>query len=132
MGTRESRAEERKQRKLERKQRMLASQARQRAADIENYGADSALLNLQPSFKADARGGIWDVSTDNYEQEPSNQVNKNDSVNNGNGIDSIDSTTESGDPGGGGGVPSGFSAETLDIVTSGNSAGQRVFLTKSV
>ena len=34
--------------------------------------------------------------------------------------------------GGGGGLPSGFAEETLDVVNSDNTAGQRVFLTKAV
>ena len=34
--------------------------------------------------------------------------------------------------GGGGGLPSGFAQETLDVVNSDNTAGQRVFLTKAV
>ena len=34
--------------------------------------------------------------------------------------------------GGGGGVPEGFAEETLDVVNSDNTAGQRVFLTKAV
>ncbi len=36
------------------------------------------------------------------------------------------------DDGGGGGLPSGFAEETLDVVNSDNTAGQRVFLTKAV
>jgi len=32
----------------------------------------------------------------------------------------------------GGGVPEGFAEETLDVVNSDNTAGQRVFLTKAV
>ena len=32
----------------------------------------------------------------------------------------------------GGGVPSGFAEETLDVVNANNTAGQRVFLTKAV
>ena len=32
----------------------------------------------------------------------------------------------------GGGVPSGFAEETLDVVNNNNAAGQRVFLTKAV
>ena len=36
------------------------------------------------------------------------------------------------DGGGGGGLPSGFAEETLDVVNSDNTAGQRVFLTKAV
>ena len=34
--------------------------------------------------------------------------------------------------GSGGGVPEGFAEETLDVVNSDNTAGQRVFLTKAV
>ncbi len=34
--------------------------------------------------------------------------------------------------GGGGGIPDGFSEETLDVVAAGNSAVQRIFLTKTV
>jgi len=41
-------------------------------------------------------------------------------------------TTSDGDDGGGGGLPSGFAEETLDVVNSDNTAGQRVFLTKAV
>ena len=33
---------------------------------------------------------------------------------------------------GGGGLPSGFDQETLDVVNNDNTAGQRVFLTKAV
>ena len=40
--------------------------------------------------------------------------------------------TSNGDDGGGGGLPSGFAQETLDVVNSDNTAGQRVFLTKAV
>ena len=35
-------------------------------------------------------------------------------------------------PANGGGVPEGFEEETLDVVNSDNTAGQRVFLTKAV
>ena len=34
--------------------------------------------------------------------------------------------------GGGGGLPEGFAEETLDVVNSNNTAGQRKFLTKAV
>ena len=43
----------------------------------------------------------------------------------------IVSETNNGSPGGGG-VPSGFAEETLDVVNANNTAGQRVFLTKAV
>ena len=41
-------------------------------------------------------------------------------------------TDDDGGGGGGGGLPSGFAEETLDVVNSDNTAGQRVFLTKAV
>jgi len=41
-------------------------------------------------------------------------------------------TPTSGGAGGAGGLPEGFAEETLDVVNNNNTAGQRVFLTKSV
>ena len=41
------------------------------------------------SSGGDARGGIWDVSVDNYKQPDRNETGQTDSVNDGQGIDSI-------------------------------------------
>jgi hypothetical protein len=43
-----------------------------------------------------------------------------------------EATPEAPQTGGGGGLPSGFAEETLDVVNNDNTAGQRVFLTKEV
>jgi len=90
MTDRETREANRRTRTNERLIRLQQSQERQRSADIRTYGDGSGLLSGQQSSSGgDTRGGIWDVSTDNYQQPDRNQDSQNKSVNDGNGIDTI-------------------------------------------
>jgi hypothetical protein len=132
--TKEERQQQQEQRQADRLGRIANAQTRQRESDIRTYGKGSALLSAQKSSRSgDARGGIWDVSVDNYKQPDRNETGQNNSVNDGQGIDSIGSGGEPVTSGGGaGGVPDGFAEETLDVVNNDNTAGQRVFLTKAV
>ena len=90
---------------------------------------ESKRLGLS-SAGGDDRGGIYDISTDNYSQPENNQQSLNDDIAN-KGIDVIKGSTTDGG-GDGGESPDGFEEETLDVVNSDNTAGQRVFLTKAV
>lgn len=88
--TKEERQQQKEQRQADRLGRIANAQARQRESDIRTYGEGSALLSTQKSSRGgDARGGIWDVSVDNYKQPNINETGQNDSVNDGQGIDSI-------------------------------------------
>ena len=81
-------------------------------------------------------GGIFDVETGYYKPlEPNEQTGRrniqDDGVDAVNRDRALQNSIES-DGGGGGGLPEGFAEETLDVVNANNTAGQRVFLTKSV
>lgn len=120
MGDAAKRAEERRIRSNERVQRLLDAQDRQKAADLQTYGEGSALLPDRSSAGGNKRGGIWDISTDNYQQPPANQYGQNNSVNDGNGIDSIgagsDVTVASS---GGTGLPDGYGPEAYTVCVNG-------------
>lgn len=73
----------------------------------EQYNA--ALLDIDTSLESNKSGAGSTIQDD--------------------GIDNVDS---SGGGDSGGGLPSDFAEETLDVVNSDNTAGQRVFLTKAV
>lgn len=88
--TKEERQQQQEQRQADRLGRIANAQTRQRESDIRTYVEGSALLSTQKSSRSgDARGGIWDVSVDNYKQPNRNETGQNDSVNDGQGIDSI-------------------------------------------
>jgi hypothetical protein len=88
--TKEERQQQQEQRQADRLGRIANAQTRQRESDIRTYGEGSALLSGQKSSRSgDARGGIWDVSVDNYKQPDRNETGQNNSVNDGQGIDSI-------------------------------------------
>jgi hypothetical protein len=120
-----------KERQLMGSRNVMASTKLQREAKAE-VAKESERLGLSSSG-GDERGGIYDVSTDNYSQPDNNQVGINSDIAN-KGIDSIVGSTAISDGGGGdgGGIPEGFAEETLDVVNNDNTAGQRVFLTKAV
>lgn len=131
--TRERRAKEKALKDFER-QRMsspevIASTKLQREARAD-VAEESERLGLSSSG-GDERGGIYDVSTDNYSQPENNQVGINNDIAN-KGIDAIIGSTSIGGGGGGGGTAAGFGEEILDIVQDDNTAGQRVFLTQTV
>jgi len=133
--TRERRAKEAELKAFER-QRMgfrnvMSSTKLQREVKAE-VAKESERLGLSSSG-GDDRGGIYDVSTDNYSQPDNNQVSINNDIANP-GIDAIigSTATSVGGGGDGGGIPDGFAEETLDVVNNDNTAGQRVFLTKAV
>jgi len=134
--TRERRAKEAELKAFER-QRMgfrnvMSSTKLQREVKAE-VAKESERLGLSSSG-GDERGGIYDVSTDNYSQPENNQAGINNDIAN-KGIDAIIGSTSIGGGGGGGdggGIPEGFAEETLDVVNNDNTAGQRVFLTKAV
>ena len=133
--TRERRAKEAELKAFER-QRMgfrnvMSSTKLQREVKAE-VAKESERLGLSSSG-GDDRGGIYDVSTDNYSQPDNNQAGINNDIANP-GIDAIigSTATSVGGGGDGGGIPDGFAEETLDVVNNDNTAGQRVFLTKAV
>jgi hypothetical protein len=102
--TKEERQQQQEQRQADRLGRIANAQTRQRESDIRTYGEGSALLSGQKSScGGDARGGIWDVSVDNYKQPDRNETGQNNSVNDGQGIDSIGAGGEPSGGGGGGG-----------------------------
>lgn len=129
----EKRIKEKEVREQEKLGRISKSQERQRASDEQVYGEGSQLLSMQKSSSGgDARGGIWDISTDSYTQPERNETGQNSNIND-DGIDSIGAGGESAGAGAGaGGIPDGFTEETFDVVEDDNTAGQRIFLTKEV
>lgn len=83
--------------------------------------ADAALEQAEANF--------------NKKYEPSNNKQDYESDVQQRGTDqftSPEATPETPQSGGGGGLPSGFAQETLDVVNDDNTAGQRVFLTQAV
>ena len=100
--------------------RMQASVDRQIASDKAVYGEGTALMEAQSSSGGSAKGGIYDVSTDDYKQQPKNETGQNSSINDGNGIDSIGAAGEV-EGGGGGGT------FELDVVKDDNTAGRASF-----
>lgn len=100
--------------------RMQASVDRQIASDKAVYGEGTALMEAQSSSGGSAKGGIYDVSTDDYKQQPKNETGQNSSINDGNGIDSIGAADE---PDGGGLPP------TIDILVCNSETGTSETLT---
>ena len=100
--------------------RLQASVDRQMDSDRAVYGKGTALMEAQSSSGGSAKGGIYDVSTDDYKQQPNNETGQNSSINDGNGIDSV----------GAGGAPDsrgGGGEFELDVVKDDNTAGRASF-----
>jgi len=118
---REFRRAERDLRKQEREALNRATSASERRRI--KAAADAALEQAEANF--------------NKKYEPSNNKQDYESDVQQRGTDQFTSpeatpeTPQTGG-GGGGGLPSGFAEETLDVVNSDNTAGQRVFLTQAV
>lgn len=70
------------------------------------------------SAGGDQRGGIYDLSTDTYNQPPGNQVGQNESIETG--IDTVGGSGGAGDSG-------DTDTFTLDVVKSDNTAGTATF-----
>lgn len=116
-----AREEAKKARAQGRQDRLTEAQERQRDADTEVYGKGSQLLASQKSSSdGDARGGIWDISTDNYKQPERNETDQNSNIDD-DGIDSIGAGSEDASAAGDG---DGFSLVTFDVVKDDNTAGQ--------
>lgn len=106
--------------------RLQASVDRQMDSDRAVYGKGTALMEAQSSSGGSAKGGIYDVSTDNYKQQPNNETGQNSSINDGNGIDSIGAGDEP--DGGGGGLPDGYVETAVIICVNGSPvSGQFLF-----
>jgi hypothetical protein len=87
--TKKEREEAKKARELQRNASMSDARTRQARFDVEVYGEGSMLLSAQKSSAGgDSRGGIWDVSTDNYKQEDRNESGQNSNIND-DGIDAL-------------------------------------------
>ena len=119
--TKEERQQQQEQRQADRLGRIANAQARQRELDIKTYGEGFALLSAQKSSRGgDARGGIWDVSVDNYKQPNRNETGQNNSVNDGQGIDSIGAGGDSGGGDSGGGIPEGYIETAVILCQNGS------------
>ena len=104
--TKEEREEAQKARELQRNARLSDARTRQARSDVKVYGEGSMLLSAQKSSAGgDSRGGIWDVSTDNYKQEDRNESGQNSNIND-DGIDAIGRVAADGGGDSGGGLPS--------------------------
>ena len=79
------------------------------------------LAAQRSSANGDSRGGIWDVSVNNYTQPERNETSQNSSINDGQGIDSIGAGGEVAANGGDG---DGFELVTFNVVKDDNTAGQ--------
>lgn len=121
--TRERRSKEKTLKAFERQlmgsRNVMASTKLQREAKAE-VAKESERLGLSSSG-GDERGGIYDVSTDNYSQPDNNQVGINSDIAN-KGIDSIVGSTaiSVGGGGDGGGIPEGY-VETAVILCQNGS-----------
>lgn len=98
--TKEEREEAKNERERQRNSSMSDARTRQARSDAEVYGDGSMLLSAQKSSSGgDSRGGIWDVSTDNYKQKDRNESDQNSKI----GDDGIDAIGRGASPEGGGG-----------------------------
>ena len=114
----EERIKEQEAREQAKLGRISESQTRQRAHDERVYGEGSELLSIQKSSAGgDARGGIWDISTDNYTQPERNETGQNSNIND-NGIDSIGAGGESASAGGG--LPDGYEETAVILCVDGS------------
>ena len=104
----------------------------QEEIDWENTVSKNSQRARRESNVNQKSGGIFDVDTGYYKPlEPNQQTGRRNIEDDG--VDTPSrSRAEADDDGGGGGTPDGFEEETLDVVNSNNTAGQRVFLTKAV
>lgn len=117
--TKEEREEAKKARELQRNARLSDARTRQARSDVEVYGEGSMLLSAQKSSAGgDSRGGIWDVSTDNYKQEDRNESGQNSNIDD-NGIDAIGRVAADGGDSGGG-LPDGYVETDVILCVNGS------------
>ena len=106
--------------KLRRERRNKAKELKEKYNEIRNTLDNTAeKRELKEQYKA----AILDIDT----SLESNKSGAGSTIQD-DGIDNVDSSLSDS----GGGLPDGFGEETLDVVNSDNTAGQRVFLTKAV
>lgn len=121
--TRESRSKEKTLKDFERQlmgfRNVMDSTKLQRKAKAE-VAKESERLGLSSS-RGDERGGIYDVSTDNYSQPNNNQIGINDDIANM-GIDAIIGSTAISVGGGGDGndIPEGFVETAVTLCQNGS------------
>jgi formylmethanofuran dehydrogenase subunit A len=119
--TRERRSKEAELKKFEKqlmgKPSVMESTKLQREA-MAKVAEESKRLGLS-SAGGDERGGIYDVSTDNYSQPENNQQSLNDDTAN-KGIDVIKGGTTVVDGGGDGGVPDGYVETSVTLCQNGS------------
>ena len=116
---RERRAQEReikKQRKEALNQATSTSQRRKIKKEAEEA---TLALNGFSSAGGNQKGGIYDISTDNYSQPPRNQTNQDASTGEA-GIDTLGGSSDSD-------VVGDTNTFTLDVVKSDNTAGTATF-----
>ena len=106
--------------KLRRERRNKAKELKKKYNEIRNTLNNTAdKRELREQYKA----ALLDIDT----SLESNKSGAGSTIQD-DGIDNVDSSLSDS----GGGLPDGFDEETLDVVNSDNTAGQRVFLTKAV
>tara|TARA_S200002703_G_scaffold51901_1_gene45045 strand:+ start:175 stop:630 length:456 start_codon:yes stop_codon:yes gene_type:complete len=117
--TRESRAQE-KEIKKQRRQALNRATSTSQRREIKK-DAEDAIFAISDSSSAggNQKGGIYDISTDNYSQPERNQTNQNSSIGE-TGIDTLGGSSDSDAVG-------DTNTFTLDVVKSDNTAGTATF-----
>ena len=116
---RERRAQEREIKK-ERKEALNQATSTSQRREIKKAAEEATLaLNGFSSAGGNQKGGIYDISTDNYSQPPRNQTNQDASTEEA-GIDTLGGSSASDGVG-------DTNTFTLDVVKSDNTAGTATF-----
>jgi hypothetical protein len=114
----------------QRKTRSLRKEVRRLNQEKNNALQFARSTSQRRAIKEAYEGAVYDLSTDYM---PSQNKDDYESDIGQRGIDQFtppEATPQSG-LSGGGGIPEGFTEETLDVVENDNSAGQRIFLTQT-